>query len=415
MKKALIFLFLFFSGAPAFADDAFAPNYNLMTSRLSTDIKNFGASLEENFEPSGQLVKDFVPIEAKIGAFFMSALSSVSRAVYAIFIPFLNAFIIALFAFWIFMESWQMIKKDNDYWNLAERIVKKGALIVIWLWILNNDPAELFMWIASPIITLGSGMSDLVFSSTAKMVGTNLPDTCAAIHSWMDANDTLLISGPYAADFLCMPVRAAGLFYTNVAVGLRWMSQGLGGPGLGFITGLIFVLLFIYNIWKFAIAALGVVIDLFFVLMFLPFTALKECFDGKDVKYDGVFKPVFEQFVNFVNGAKLSAQFMKFINAIIYFIALSVVSAICVALMSGAQNDFISILICGCIAVYLLEQTDALAGKLGGKIDTGFGKSLEDLVGNIGKNIAKWGKGAASIITKGKAPAAGGGTAAPNP
>ena len=146
MRKLILFLLLMFSFAPALANDFTRSNFGTMTNMLSADIDDFGKSLREsNFTPDGQLVPNFVPIEAKVGRFFMSALSEVARAVYTGLLPFLNALIIALFAFWIFMESWQMMRGDNDYWSLSTRIVKKGAIIAIWLWILNNNPADIFM------------------------------------------------------------------------------------------------------------------------------------------------------------------------------------------------------------------------------------------------------------------------------
>jgi hypothetical protein len=406
MRRLPLILILLFSFAPARADDLFNPSrasYESMTGKMSGDINDFGRSLREDFKPGGQMVDDFVPVEAKVGGFLISALSSVVRAVYRALVPFLNIFMIALFAFWILMESWQMMKKDQDYWDLAIRIVKKGAALVIWLWLANHDPAEIFMWLASPIITVGNGMADLIFSGTADIVGAKLPDTCAAIHKWMDANDNLLIAGPAAADLLCMPVRAAGLFYTNVAMGLGWMAQGLGFSGLTFLMGLVFVLLFIYNIWKFALSALSVIVDLFFVLLFMPFTAIKECFSEKDMKYDGYFAPLFKELVGFVKGAGLAEQAMKFVYAMIYFIVLAIVSAISVVLMSGARGDFMSILISGCITVYLMGQTDALAEKLGGKIDHEFEKQVKEVAGGIGKQVADWGKKAAKILKKGKA------------
>jgi hypothetical protein len=404
LPLVLILLFLF---APARADDGlFSPSrssYESMTGRMSADINDFGKSLREDFRPDGQLVPNFVPIEARVGGFLISALSSVVRAVYRAFIPFLNIFMIVLFAFWILAESWQMIKKDEDYWDLAIRIVKKGAALVIWLWLANHDPAEIFMWLMAPVITIGNGMADLIFSGTADIVGAKLPDTCAAIHGWMDANDNLLIAGPAAADQLCIPVRAAGLFYTNVAAGLGWMAQGLGKSGLTFLMGLVFVILFICNIWRFAISALNVVVDLFFVLLFMPFTAIKECFSAKDMKYDGVFAPIFKEFVGFVKGAGLADQAMRFVNAMIYFIVLAIVSAISVVLMSGAKGDFMSILISGCITVYLLGQTDALAEKLGGKAEGDAGSKIKDAAVGMGSQIAKWGENAVKILKKGKA------------
>jgi hypothetical protein len=401
-----VILFLLFSPFAAMADyfSADSGNYGKMTDGLSVDIGNFGASLRQNFDPRGQLISDFIPIEAKVGRFFISALSDVARALYAAFIPFLNMLVAALFAFWIMMESWQMMKSDSDYWGLALRIVKKCVVIVIWLWILNNDPAELFMWLMAPLISLGSGMSDLILNGTARIIGTNLPDTCAAIHSWMADENSLLIGGEYAADLLCLPTRLAGFLYTTVATGFEWMKQGLGQNGLIFIMGVVFVLLFIYNIWKFALAALGIVVDLFFVILFLPFTFVCECFKEKDMKYDGIFAPIFNQLVGFVKDANLDKQFKKFVNVIIYFILLSIVSAICIVLLAGVspsvEGDFMSILIIGCLVAYLMNLTDKLMESIAEKIDGSTGDNIERVVTTVGKNVIEWGKNAAKIIAK---------------
>ncbi|MDR2268995.1 MAG: hypothetical protein LBD94_02315, partial [Rickettsiales bacterium] len=404
--KLFVILFLLFSPFAAMADyfSADSGNYGKMTDGLSVDIGNFGASLRQNFDPRGQLISDFIPIEAKVGRFFISALSDVARALYAAFIPFLNMLVAALFAFWIMMESWQMMKSDSDYWGLALRIVKKCVVIVIWLWILNNDPAELFMWLMAPLISLGSGMSDLILNGTARIIGTNLPDTCAAIHSWMADENSLLIGGEYAADLLCLPTRLAGFLYTTVATGFEWMKQGLGQNGLIFIMGVVFVLLFIYNIWKFALAALGIVVDLFFVILFLPFTFVCECFKEKDMKYDGIFAPIFNQLVGFVKDANLDKQFKKFVNVIIYFILLSIVSAICIVLLAGVspsvEGDFMSILIIGCLVAYLMNLTDKLMESIAEKIDGSTGDNIERVVTTVGKNVIEWGKNAAKIIAK---------------
>jgi hypothetical protein len=414
IKKLLLFAAccLLFAARPLRAADTFAAaNYDLATRQISADIGDLGAALAGNFTPSGQLIRDFVPIEAQVGRFLLSALSQTSRAVYDALIPFMNIFVAVLFAFWVFMESWQMMNGDLDYWGLGKRIADKVVLIAIWMWALNNDPASLFMWLMSPVITLGSVASDLILNGTANIIGTNLPDSCAAIHSWIGSGGGLLIDGQYAADLLCMPTRVMGFFYTCVAAGLGWMRQGLGTSGLTFLLGLIFVILFIYNIWKFALAALNVIVDLFFVLLFLPFTAVSECFKG-GTTYKGMFAPLWTQMKDFVSGESISiaGQFRKFINAIIYFVVLSIVCAICVILVAGVNpmapgaaafgSDAITILIIGCLAAYLMGQADTLANSLGGKIEGDVGKQIGDTAIAAVKGIGEWGKNAIKILTK---------------
>jgi hypothetical protein len=384
------------------------PDYNLAVSQIKADIGSFGAALKGNFDARGQILPDFVPIEARVGRFFMSALSDVSRAVYSGLLPFLNILVAVLFGFWILMETWQMMRSDKpDAWDLAMRIVKRGAVIVVWMWILNNDPADIFMWLMAPVISIGTAAAGLIMDAAVKIVGVSLPDTCAAIHSWLDGGADIILGGQYAADLLCVPTRAAAYFYTFVLAGTHWMGQGLGpgGSGLTFLMGIVFVCLFVYNIWKFALSALGVVADLFFVLLFMPFTAVKECFAG-DTKYDGIFRPVWDRMAGLISGASLSAQFTKFIGAVIYFIVLAIVSAICVILLAGVGpmegGGLMDILITGCLVAYLMGKIDELAGKLGGKIDASFGDSIGGAIKSAAKGLVDAGKKVAKLFAKKK-------------
>ena len=401
MKKAILLLSILFA-APAVAENNFPLadlHYGAMTESLRADIDGF-APLLKNAD-----IKNFVPVEAKVGAFFIKALSKVAEGVYRVLIPLLNALIIALFAFWLMMESWQMMSgKDNDYWDfLTRRVVKKTITVAICMWILNHNPEQLFMMLAAPVITLGSAMSDLILNGTAEVAGTNLPDSCAAIHEFVGDGAGFAISGQHAADLLCMPTRVAGFFYTFVHAGFGWMKEGLANSGTTFFLGLIFVMLFVYNIWRFALAALGVIVDLSFVLLFLPFTAVKECFgDEKDTKYNGLFKPLFTGLVNFVQGAAAKDQFQKFINAVIYFVVLSIVSAISTALLAKSEplsaDNFMGVLIMGCLTAYLISKADKLAEDLGGKIDDSFGQNVEKVALGVGKNIIDKGKKVVEMI-----------------
>jgi len=320
------------------------------------------------------------------------------------------------------MESWQMMKTDNDYWDLALRIVKKTAFIAAWLWILNNDPIELFMWLMAPMITLARMMSDLILDTTAKFVNSDLylPDTCRAIHSFVNASaaeDTLVIRNAEAADLLCMPTRAAAFFYTVVAAGFRWVVYGLGHSGSTFLIGLILTGVFLYNIWKLALESLGAIVDLFLVLLFLPFTAVQECFgdrgDKKAMKYDGIFRPVWDEFVGFVKDAKLSAQIKKFTDATIYFIILAVMSAISIALLSGVdlnprgEPEAMVVLIVGCLVWHMMGQAGVISKGITG-VDA---KNVVGEVGNdiwkisrrMGKTVFEWGRGIAKTAAQGKA------------
>ena len=383
------------------------------------DIKQLvGDSFKGFFNEDGTLAEGAVPIEAKVGKFFMAALSEVSRAIYSKLRPFLNALVICLFMFWVFMEAWWTLKITQDSWDLAERVLKRGIWIAVLTLIMNNDPARIFMVLAGPMITVGVAMSKLIMDGTVRLLGTNLPDTCAAIREWLRNDTSMIISGAEAADLLCIPTRAAAYFYTFVWTGLKWMAEGLFAPK--FLLGAIFVLLFIYNIWKFALTALGVITDLFFVLLFLPFTIVSECFPEKDTKYNGFFKPVWTSMASIVQRVALKDQIQKFVSAVIYFIVLSIVSTICVILISGTNQfvyqatgssgaDSVTVLIIGCLVAYLMNRSEEIAKKIEATIDASAGERFGSAIVGMGKSVYGFGKkvvGTIGSVIKG----AGGGT-----
>ena len=49
-----------------------------------------------------------------------------------------------------------------------EGIVKKGFTIAIWVFVIEYGPAETFMLVAGPIITVGTYMSDLILNAVAQ-------------------------------------------------------------------------------------------------------------------------------------------------------------------------------------------------------------------------------------------------------
>ena len=360
-----------------------------------------GKSFDGLVNADGSLAEGAIPIEAKVGKFFMAALSEVSRAIYGRLGSFLNALIICLFIFWVFMETWWMLKTKQEYRDLAERIIRRGVWIAVLTWVMNHDPATTFMRLAGPMIRVGVMMSKLIMDGTVRILGISLPDTCGAIREWLRNDTSMIISGVEAADLLCIPTRAAAYFYTFVWTGLQWMMEGLFTPK--FILGLIFVLVFIYNIWKFALTALGVITDLFFVLLFLPFTIVSECFPEKDTKYDGVFKPIWTNLAGIVRRVSLKDQFQKFIGAVIYFIVLSIVSTICVILISdtnqfvyraaGTVNvDAITILIIGCLVAYLMNRSGEISKKIDATIDASVGENFGTMLVNAGKGVYNFGK-----------------------
>ena len=94
----------------------------------------------------------------------------------------------------------------------------------------------------------------------------------------------------------------------------------------------------------------------------------------------------------------LSHQITRFVNAAIYFVSLSIIIAVCAALLSGVvtanlaesvptleNSGFMMALLAGTLIAYLIKHAEETAESLGGKIDTTFGKQL-------GADIKKWSK-----------------------
>lgn len=375
---------------------------------FKTDIKNDMTAFQSEFQ-TNQLVEDYVPIEAKVGLAFMNALSLVGDVIDNSLVRFVIIFIIVAYIFWVMFEAYNMITKGSSAMELGENLVKKGAIIAIWIIILIQGPAEIFMWIMGPIISVGAYMSDLILNAVANVAGAQIPDTCAAICDYATTHTSarMLLDANAAADILCVPTRLSGFFYTAVAAGWKWMIAGIGTSAFTVLVGAIFIVIFIYNIWKFALMALGVIMDLFLAVLLLPFTAIAETI-GK-TSYKGIAGDIFNGFLGIFKVESLSTQIQRFINAAIYFVSLSIVIALCAALLSGTvsadlaaqvptleNSNFVLTLLTGCLVAHLANRASEIAKNLGGDINDSFGgqfgkdmKTLWNKTSNTGKNLWK--------------------------
>ncbi|MCL1786134.1 MAG: hypothetical protein FWG39_03225 [Alphaproteobacteria bacterium] len=374
-------------------------NKDLVIRLPQEDLARFSAEFRANvMDSAGQLKKDFVPIEAKIGRATIGALSSVAKIINNSLGGFVSILLIVLFAFWVMMESYQVATSGGDVKKLGYEIALKAVWIIVWFVILNSDPVYWFMMIAGPIIRAGTIVSDTILNAVTGAAGVSLPDTCGAIREYMAAHPmadakNAIIASESVADLLCVPTRLSGFFYTCVAAGLQWMWQGFGSSALTFIAGVAFVWIFVKNIWDFAIEAFGVITSLFLVIMLLPFTAVAECFDGgTNLKDQGLFSKFFGMLAGMLGGNKLKlhSQFMVFIRAAIYYVALSIVAGIGMALLGMVaqpgflQNapviensgDFILILAVGALVAHLAKKAGDITKDLGGAIDGEFGKQV---------------------------------------
>lgn len=384
-------------------------NQELIIGAMRNDVSFISDQVQK------QLVADYVPIEAKVGRAFIGAMSMIGQILDRSLVRFATIFIIIVFVFWVMLEAYQMMRATQKSRALIEEIIKKAVLITVWIWIIEQGAAQLFMWIMGPTVSIGTYLSDLILNSVANASGASLPDTCAAIHQYVAQTHTnnAIIDSTAAADLLCVPTRLSGFFYTAVAAGWQWMLAGIGSSAFTFLAGLVFVIIFIYNIYKFALMALGAIADMFIGVMLMPFTAIAETIGKNKMTYDGYAGKIFNEFLKIFETETLEKQIARFLNAIIYFVSLSIVVAVCAAILSGVvdanlaatiptlENDgFMITLIVGCLVAYLASQAGKIAESFGGKIDDSFGKQVGNDIKQIWKNSSKavkdWRKAAKS-------------------
>ena len=370
-------------------------NRQLLIDNVSLDLGSF----QDNFQTA--IVGKYVPIEARVAKSLINALDRVGASLQRSLFDFVQIMLVVLFAFWLMFEAYNLIQAKGDVKKTIMEILKKIVMVLIWVWVLGNDPGQIFMTIFGPIINAGSYASDLILNSIVGAAGTSLPDTCGAIRDFVGGDR-------HIADLICMPTRLSGFFYTCVSAGFKWMLAGIGTSALTFVAGAVFVVIFAINIWKFALLALSVITDLFLAIILLPFTAIQECF-GKGTSLQGTPGKIFTAFAGLFKGASLNSQIMRFIQAVIYFIVLSIMAAIGAALLGGVvstdlasktptvQSDsFMSVLIVGSLVAYMVSQAAKWAENIGGKVDDSFGKQvqgdLQKLWGSTKKQITDWRK-----------------------
>lgn len=377
----------------AFATEA---NRNAFVNNLQNDLIEFPAEYEK------QIVRDYVPIEARVGIAMMNGLNTIARILDTSLVRFMIIFIIVMYAFWIMLESYNMMKTDSNVRKLTETIVKKSIILVVWIAVLEIGPAKLFMYAMGPIITIGTYIADFILNAITMTAGIKIPDTCGAIREYAATTvpADMIIDANAAADMLCVPSRLSGFFATAIVLGWKWMVAGIGHSIFTFVIGAVMVVVFAWNAWKFTLMAMSVIMNLFLVVLLLPFTAFAESIPQTTFK--GIAGNIYNSFIKLFNGGpvKLDTQINKFINAAIYFVSLSIVIAVCAALLSGVvdvnaathipslkDNDFITLLLTGALVGYLASGADKTAKDIGGSIPDGdTGKKFTDDIKAVLKN-----------------------------
>ena len=360
-----------------------------------------GDLIEFQSEFQKQLVRDYVPIEASVGVAMLGGLNHMAKILDGSLVRFMNIFLIIMYIFWIMLEAYNMMSTDQDVKKLIKSIVKQTIIVIIWITVLYVGPAKLFMAVVGPIIALGSYISDFILNAITQTAGITIPDTCNAISEYTATAipKDIVMSAKDAASLLCVPTRLSGFFVTAISAGWHWMIYGIGHSTITFLIGSIFIVVFAWNAWKFMLMALSVIMNLFLAVILLPFTAFAESIPK--TSYKGIIGNIYNSFIGLFDPktVKLDAQINRFINAAIYFVSLSIVIAICAALLSGVinidmetniptlENDgFIPILLTGALVAWLANKADSIARTIGGALPEG--KAGENFTNDI-KTVAK--------------------------
>lgn len=388
---------------------------------IRNDVDNFQQRFNQNIKQS-----TFVPIEIRLGLMFMKALDPISQAIRSNLVSFTTVFLFIMYAFWIGLNAYKTIRESTDYKQVFYEIFTKGFVIVIWVIILNYPTDELFAKIFGPILSIGTSISNFILDSVVGNIiqnqeSNNLSNTCIAIHNYVNANmmptgspDEVkpILSPDMMANIMCLPGRLSTFFYHAMGEAFVWITNGLkiGTPITSTIVGIVALVIFIKCIFKYAFMTLGIIVDLFFTIMMLPFTALAESMPSINEKnYAG---QIFSGLLKVFNTKKLSDVLATFINTAIYFVSLSIVIAICAILLKlltnfGGSDGFsldssLAVLVTGCLVLHIADKAEDLATQLGGKIDNAFGKQLESDTKNMWSGLKSFGSKTIKAWSKGK-------------
>ena len=357
-------------------------NVGQFNNEIKSDTEQFQKQFQNNIKSS-----DFVPVEVRIGLMFMKSLYAIDHVLQMSLVRFTIMFLLIMYAFWIGLMAYKTIRESTDYKTVFYDVFKKGITIAIWIIILNYGPAKIFTMVITPIIALGTYLSNFILDTVAQTYNVNIPDTCATIHNYVDSHNTgkLLIDADAAANIMCLPGRISTYFYHAIGAAFDLIKYGFGNSVTAICVGIVAIFIFVKCILKYAFMTLGIVADLFLKLLMLPFTALAESMPGIDEKnYAG---QIFNGFLSVFNTQKLSDIISAFVNAVIYFVSLAIVIAICAALLTNivsidANGEYfvgsaMTTILAGCLVLHFANQSDKLATQLGGKINNAFGDKLK--------------------------------------
>ena len=366
-------------------------NRKRFISSLTYDVEQFRG-------PGNQLVQDYVPIEAKVGMAFINAFSHIGNILDSSLVRFTIIFIVIMYGFWLMFEAYTIIIGESKVKDKLTEIIKKAIAVGAWTAVLSIGVAETFMLIVSPIMYIGTLLSDMILNAVSSVVGLNLPDTCGAIHQYVATHisDTNIIDPVSASNIMCLPSRLSGFFRTAVSLGWQWILYGIGRSMFVFGVGVVFIIAFICLMWKFAFIAFGVIADIFLAIIMLPFTAISETV--ANTSYKGIAGHFFNGFVKLFSAEKLKTQIERIINAALHFITMSIIISICIGLLATVYSfdttsmvpsidnpSFTITLLTTALAIWVAKNASAKATEIGGKIST----DVSDMLQKDAKNMWK--------------------------
>jgi len=361
-------------------------NRQTLVQNISNDVNEFQTQYERTYIETG------VPIEAKLGIMFIKALSYISEILNISLVNFAIIFVITAFAFWVMFQSYKIITdKKTEIKPTVRKFVMRGVTLGVWLIVLGMGLPRLFGMIMGPIMSFGSYISNFILDAAAANGGYALSDTCAAIHAYaaQHMTNTSIVTTDFAADIICVPARLSGFYYGTIKYGWEVLVSGIGFSTFTFLTGLILVFVFTFAAFKFMFTSFGVIADLFLVVILLPFTAIAETINKTD--YEGLAGKIYNGFLGIFNldSFSLSNQIKKFVDAAIYFIALSIAIAIGGALLANGfqfdpvthtvrivDGDRMTMVLIGALVAYIATHVGDIAQLIGGAIDYTLGTEL---------------------------------------
>ena len=383
-------------------------NRRAFLSSLTYDLDDFIGSATEQ-----QLVDDYVPIEAKLGLAFMNAFSHIGHVLDHSLVHFIIVFIVIMFGLWVAFEAYTIIIAQNKVQDKVIEIFKQGLKVVAWSVALSYGLPKLFVLFANPIMYVGTLISDIVLSAASSIADIRLPNTCGAIHQYVQTHisSSNIIDATSAANLMCVPTRIVGFLRTVVALGWKWMQYGIGNSIIIFLAGGWLIYCFIRISWTFAFIVFGVIADLFLGIIMLPFTAVAETV-GK-TSYKGIAGDMFNGFTKLFNAENLKKQVERVVNAALHFFSMSIIVAVCVALLSlvysldptnytpNMENpSFIITALVTALVVWLAKNASAKATEIGGSITTDVGDELKSNIDKMWQGTKKQYKDFKSALKK---------------